>query len=501
MSVRIGEGERELALVPKGNVRISLRGKGAKALEGPAGGTWRFRIRDGVPARIRWAPRVAEVDLAGKAAVGAELERWAGRGYDARAVIVGGVFGFSGRVVDNRRYAILLGAPGSRDDAERLAADVRERFGDPVSLFSELEARPQGVVEIIDPRGKKVAESPGAAVVEVPGGGGITVLGVEHDMGYAAHGREDRTYRGKVFVTVDSQGRAAAVSVLPMEELLRGIVPSEIFASAPSEALQAQAVAARGEVLAKIGARHLGDPFLLCAEQHCQVYKGLSGEHPRTDEAIAASRGEVLFGSRGGLVDSVYSSTCGGHTENNEAVWGTPPDPNLRGVPDWIGHPELAAYASGIAEGKVARFLSADVPGMCSSATFARKEKYRWERRFTAAELDEIVASFGVGKVVSLEVTGRGVSGRATGLAIRGSLGSHVINGELAIRRLLKNLNSSLFVIEREGPAGAWRFRGAGWGHGVGMCQIGAIGRAELGHDHAAILRHYYNGADLVRLY
>src|SRR5207248_880204 len=153
---------------------------------------------------------------------------------------------------------------------------------------------------------------------------GLTVEQVEYGMGYSFHGYEDRTYPERLFATVDGSGSLALVAAVGMERLVRGVVPSEIFARAHAEALKAQAVTARGEVLAKIGARHLGDPYLLCAEQHCQVYKGIAAEDPGTDAAVDATRGEALFASAEGgsrLVDSVYSAVCGGFTEDNDAVW------------------------------------------------------------------------------------------------------------------------------------------------------------------------------------
>lgn len=201
-------------------------------------------------------------------------------------------------------------------------------------------------------------------------------------------------------------------------------------------------------------------------------------------------------------MDSVFSSTCGGHTENNESVWGTPPDPSLRGVPDWVegveGQEALAAFAGKVSD--VDAWLGIEVPGMCGIASLSRADKYRWSKRFSAEEMNEIGKTLGVGRVLDLSVTGRGASGRATGLAFTGEQGARVVQGELRIRRLLGNLNSSLFVVERAGQQG-WQFRGAGWGHGVGMCQTGAIGRAERGHDYRAILRHYYNGAEPISLY
>ena len=110
---------------------------------------------------------------------------------------------------------------------------------------------------------------------------------------------------------------------------------------------------------------------------------------------------------------------------------------------------------------------------------------------------------YGVGKVASLEVEGRGISGRAKTLVIRGSKGEARIHSELSIRRLFRMLESGMFVVDVEGRGKARRFvfRGGGWGHGAGMCQTGAIGRAEQGATYREILSHYYGGAEVVRMY
>src|SRR3989449_8721795 len=109
-------------------------------------------------------------------------------------------------------------------------------------------------------------------------------------MGYSFHGYETRTYPGRLFATVDAYGSLALVAAVGMERLVKGVVPSEIFARAHLEALKAQAVTARGEVLAKIGARHLGDPCLLCSEQHCQGYQGVAAEEASTGAARSEER-------------------------------------------------------------------------------------------------------------------------------------------------------------------------------------------------------------------
>jgi SpoIID/LytB domain protein len=265
------------------------------------------------------------------------------------------------------------------------------------------------------------------------------------------------------------------------------------------EALKAQAVTARGEVLAKIGLQHLADPYLLCSEQHCAVYRGRSGEAASTSRAVEATRGEALFAQDGHLVDSVYSAICGGHTEDNENVWGGVPDPNLRGRPDLLGHasilpsPDLAAY------------LDAKLPSACHLSSFTNESRYRWTRRFTAEELNRLTASLGIGEVQAMGVLERGVSGRAIRLALSGLLGATEIRGELNIRKRFGMLNSSMFVVSAErdakGRPTAWVFKGGGWGHGVGMCQVGAIGRAEAGQSYRDILRFYFSGAEVSRIY
>src|SRR5205814_1603884 len=143
------------------------------------------------------------------------------------------------------------------------------------------------------------------------------------DKNGAARARQEWTARG-VPVRVTTVGEAYGIAGHVVDTRRYAVLAdgdaTEVGARPHVEALKAQAVTARGEVLAKIGARHLGDPYLLCAEQHCQVYKGLGAEEPAPGEAVDATRGEALFADRNGqsrLVDSVYSAVCGGYPEDN----------------------------------------------------------------------------------------------------------------------------------------------------------------------------------------
>jgi SpoIID/LytB domain protein len=417
-----------------------------------------------------------------------------------RSRVVGAVYGLVGKVVDGRRELLLAATDGAEATARAEIERLRARHGVRPGLDSELVSRPSGRLALAAAAGAPLGEADGALVVEVEGDGGVVVEAVEHERGHGSAAREDRTYRGRLVVAVDARGALVAVHAVSLEELLRGLVPSEMPAGSHPEALKAQAVTARSNVLAQIGARHLTDPFMLCAEVHCQAYRGDAARTARTDEAVRATRGEALFGREDGvLVDAVYSAMCGGHGEHNDQVWGNAPSASLRGHPDL---PEGAArrWAGGLAApGALEPFLADAAEAYCRRPAAAPAGRFRWERRLGPAELDAAVASLGVGHVTKLEVLARGVSGRARLLRVVGDRGRAEVSGELRTRRLLLNLPSSMFVVEPDG-AGV-RLRGGGWGHGAGMCQWGAVGRAEEGQGYREILRAYYSGAEVARFY
>jgi stage II sporulation protein D len=499
--VRLMEGRQEVDFVPRGRVRLSLPGPVETFAEAPAGEFLRVRLVSGTPATRAFRLQVAEFAFADKAGLQAELDAWTRRSVAFRVQTLGQVYGIAGKVIDNRRYAVQLDEVLAESPARARLLDILRRWGVRGTLVEEVEVPAHATLEVHTASGALLGRAVDRLRAETADGAGFDVRQVEHDVGYRAHGLEDRSYRGALLFTVDSRGALAVVNEVALEDLLRGLVPSEIFAASPMEALKAQAVTARGEVLAKVGTRHLSDPYLLCSEQHCAVYRGRSGEAASTNAAVEATRGEALFSPEGRLVDSVYSAVCGGHTEDNEAVWGGVPDPSLRGQPDLLeAVPELPS-----ARTDTAAFLRAELPAACRRSRFAQPGRYRWERRISAAELDAMLAPLGVGSVRALRVVERGVSGRALLLAISGDQGATELRGELNIRRTLGALNSSLFVVTAErdpqGTPTTWSFRGGGWGHGVGLCQTGAIGRADAGQNYRAILRHYFNGADVARIY
>jgi SpoIID/LytB domain protein len=172
--------------------------------------------------------------------------------------------------------------------------------------------------------------------------------------------------------------------------------------------------------------------------------------------------------------------------------------PSLRGHRDG-GQGKGDRYAGGVTSENVAAFITNPPPAYCGSSKLGAADRFRWTVTRTKDELEKLLAKYRLGPIKSIEVLERGVSGRARSLRVTGAMRSEVIRGELRIRQTFGNLRSSLFVVEMQ--AGVAVFRGAGFGHGVGMCQTGAIGMAEVGKSYREILRHYYPGTVLRKLW
>jgi SpoIID/LytB domain protein len=238
---------------------------------------------------------------------------------------------------------------------------------------------------------------------------------------------------------------------------------------------------------------------------HCQVYAGAGREDARASAAVAATRGELLVRDDGSLVDAVYSASCGGHGEDNDHVWGGLPDRALRGKLD--GDEALVSRLPGFDKIGDAELRSWLAMGPSPDGPWCARPKeaqinYRWQKSIDVATLQARAA---VGKLRDVQVLERGVSGRAIRMRVSGESGDKEIRGELEIRRALGNLKSAMFLLELSrddgGHVTSLSAVGGGHGHGVGMCQVGAVGMAQAGHPYGEILRHYYAGARLRKLY
>jgi stage II sporulation protein D len=503
VTVEIVSGQSEISISAKQGMLVQPDGAGGAEIAG--GDHWTITVDKAKAARIRQWTVVDRLGPDDEAGVARSLGRWKDKGFSPRRFEVGTIFGVEGEVIDSREVLVAVApvaAPGGGKRARQIARDHKIS----TSVHPEMIRRPRGT--IVARSGDTVVRNP--AVIwfrPLSDDGTISVKNVitGHGGSQGNIKRETRRYFGALYITLGSDGKLAAVNAVSADRLLAGLVPAEIFAESPEQALAAQAIAARTELLQKIGTRHLTDPYLLCSNQHCQVYSGAGREHPRTNRAVAKTRGKVLFRDGGGIVDARYSAACGGHSEHNDNIWGDAADPSLRGHLDGKGR-VTKPFANGIDDGNVADFLALPGKAAYCGATRYSKNRYRWNKRVTQAELAKKIAAHypGVGVIRKLEPLRRGVSGRINRLRVHGSKKSVVVSGDLHIRRLLGGLRSTLFTVRAEGKPSAptaFTFTGAGFGHGVGMCQLGAIGMADQGHDHGAILHHYYPGSHLQRLY
>jgi SpoIID/LytB domain protein len=467
-----------------------------------------LRLKSGQGARIAWRPVVAEVPFAAKDKRVEAEKTWTERGFKVRTFAVGSVFGMAGKVYDNRTYVITVVSDKDedREHSVQLSSDLLKKYGVRISLYPDVMERPAGELEIVDEAGNVLETAKDVVSVTPAPDRNILVRKIEHGKGYSWHGFEDRRYKGEVIFTLDRSGKIVVINSLPFTDLLKGLVPSEIFSNAHPQALRAQAVAARSEILAKIGHRHPGNPYLLCSEQHCQVYSGLARDVPATTAAVLDTEGEVLVsGSR--IVGAVYSSNCGGHTEDNDVAWDQEPDPALRGKPDAPEGSELARKWNGLSDpGKLGDWLQMKPRTWCDMSSYGRSESFRWTRVVRSADMDTLVnKKYKVGRVKDVKIMGRGASGRVTGVKIIGEKATAYVGREFNVRQIFGGLKSGMFELSiarsKNGLPAKFSFKGGGWGHGVGMCQTGAIGMAESGKSYKDILRHYFSGAEILKVY
>jgi stage II sporulation protein D len=312
------------------------------------------------------------------------------------------------------------------------------------------------------------------------------------------------------------------INDVPLEEYVTSVISSEMSASCPLELLKAHAVISRSwmwfpkanpfgsgsgrcegldshEILRWYG-REAHLDFDVCADDHCQRYQGITKAFsPAAAEAARATAGQFLR-YHGAICDARFSKCCGGITERYATAWGDEDIPYLEsvcdgprqsrsyGLEDWIrSNPQ--AYCNTDDSELLGRVL----PG------FDREthDFYRWRVEYTPEELADLIRSrlaMDLGPIRDLQALTRGPSGRIYRLKIVGDRDHIIIGKELEIRRALSrtHLYSSAFVVDRE--SGRFVLSGAGWGHGVGLCQIGAAVMATEGKTYAEILRHYYRG-------
>ncbi len=425
-----------------------------------------------------------------------------------------------------------------------------EVFGTvPESTLLSAGVAPPGTVRLDHIEEGLLAAGPRIMLVPMdPDRGSFVVRGVTVGVQFHWEHQEDLRFEGAVALAARGE-LLDVINLVPLERYLVSVISSEMSASCPPELLRAHAVISRSWLLAQLVAgeeagdgtpadrgerttegtttrlirwydREDHEGFDVCADDHCQRYQGVTRAFSAAaEEAVRATRGLVLV-SGDELCDARFSKCCGGMTELYSSAWGDDDPAYLQAFPD--GPEEEAPFTLPLTdEGNAARFIEGAPPAWCHTADGKLLERllpeidhgtrdfYRWEVTRSQEQIQALLRDKGgieLGGIRALRPLRRGPSGRIVELAIEGERGTAVVGKELEIRRLLDetHLYSSAFTVRAEGGGPLperFILRGAGWGHGVGLCQIGAAVMADQGHDHGAILAHYYRGARLEQLY
>ena len=357
--------------------------------------------------------------------------------------------------------------------------------------------------------------------------------------------QETQTFQGSLHLVVEAD-KICAINELPVETYLVSVISSEMKATSSMELLKAHAVISRSWLLAQMQKRREMSQgsnsffsfikkddtlirwydredhtiFDVCADDHCQRYQGITMATSRhVEEAVRLTRGQILT-SDGQICDARFGKCCGGVTEEFQYCWENSPKSYLKAVRD-VGEggediPDLTVEAAArkwilsepesFCNTKDAKILSQ----VLNNYDQETHDFYRWHVDYTQEELSEIISKktgMDFGQITDLVPLERGKSGRISKLRIVGTKRTFTIGKELEIRRVLStsHLYSSAFVVDRldvvDGIPQKFHISGAGWGHGVGLCQIGAAVMGEHGYKYDEILLHYYRGAEIEKIY
>ena len=358
--------------------------------------------------------------------------------------------------------------------------------------------------------------------------------------------KETQTFLGTLRFVVEAD-KICAINELPVEKYLESVISSEMSATSSLELLKAHAVISRSWLLAQMKKRRevaeSGNNFFsfvkkddmlirwydredhtifdVCADDHCQRYQGITKEtSPHVAEAIRQTKGQVLLNDDE-ICDARFSKCCGGETEEFQYCWENTPKSYLTAVRDFIvgASPKLDLTDEAAAE----RWIRSNPEAFCNTQDKKilsqvlndydqeTADFYRWKVSYTQEQLRQLIADklkMDFGAILDMKAVERGKSGRISKLQIIGSEKTFTIGKELEIRRALSDthLYSSAFVVDKcdmddKGVPQRFEIIGAGWGHGVGLCQIGAAVMGEKGYSYNEILLHYYQGAEIKQLY
>ena len=351
---------------------------------------------------------------------------------------------------------------------------------------------------------------------------------------------EDESFQGALRLIIEDS-QITAINLINTERYLISVIASEMSANASMELLKAHAVISRSWILAQLTTRKDGDNeccsyeredgeivrwynrsahknYDVCADDHCQRYQGITKvTTSEAKQAVDETAGEILI-YNGEICDARFSKCCGGMSEEFHTCWEDKHYGYLKATPDQANVSNMADLRD---EKQAEAWILSEPDAFCNthdskilSQVLVNYDQqttdfYRWKVTYSQEELQDIIrerSGIDFGNIIDLMPLARGTSGRISRLRIVGSQQTKVIGKELEIRRTLSrsHLFSSAFVVEKTGQGYVpeqFVLHGAGWGHGVGLCQIGAAMMGEQGYNYKEILLHYYKGAKVERMY
>ncbi len=324
----------------------------------------------------------------------------------------------------------------------------------------------------------------------------LVLHNIPSNKGYFFGKDEDRAYREIIEILPREKMGFNVINRVSLEAYTAGVLPSEMISSWPLEALKAQAIAARSYVLSKLNG-YKNEGFDVADGVQSQVYGGVGAETRKTDSAVNQTAGMVLK-SGGKVIPAVFSAQCGGHTQDYEEAWGI--EEPIVGVPDYdskynqdIEFP-LSPY-------RLEEWIKEDPVSYCRAYGMRGYRNFRWVTEVPVKTI--LLKALHVGRIRRLAVTHRSSAGWADRLTVEGDKGSQEFKGD-SIRSFFGGIRSNLIWIEPQFNLKGWPeafiIYGGGWGHGVGLCQVGAHGLADAGKSYDEILKHYFPEAEIEKL-
>ena len=395
----------------------------------------------------------------------------------------------------------------------------------------------QWLIGLIDSSGKEILRQK-EILLSAEEGASFTIFDIKIGIDFHWQRSQEQSFRGNLFLSAGSDSSFNLINEISLEDYLESVISSEMSAEAPLEFLKAQAITARSWLVAMLAKKKTArsnsaskneneivvwqdvndhEGFDVCADDHCQRYQGITRIISKNVHTAVKDTYGFFLVYAGEICDARYYKSCGGQTEIFSTAWEDKSPKYLKSVTDDVQRHapiQSEAQAEGWFTYRPQAFCNTTDKKLLSKILPAFDQEtldfYRWQVIYKRKELEEIIrkkAGINLGTLQNLIPLERGTSGRIFKLKIEGSKRSVIVGKELEIRRWLSenHLLSSAFVVSKtnaaDGSVESFTLTGGGWGHGVGLCQIGAAVMADKGFKVEEILAHYFTGAILKKLY